>query len=93
MAAKGLETYSTEALVAELQRRFDAVEKAKAALLGTPVSGTGFPRGNSQRRNLAAQISSLVQRIRHARARKEDTSGLEKQLQKVRTEHRKSKHR
>ena len=96
--ATRLEAVSVEALLAEIQRRFDAVEKAKGLLIG----GTEFSRerqaagrrsqGSAKRKRggtsyYARKIGSLVQKIRHAKGRGETTPALQKQLTKLRAQH------
>jgi hypothetical protein len=96
--ATRLESVSMEALLAEIQRRFDRVEKAKNLLLGGTDSATGThiarkePRQGGRRRRggtsaYARNIGSIVQKIRHAKGRGEDVSKLQKQLAKLRAEH------
>jgi hypothetical protein len=91
MPKKGLSSYTTEELVEELQRRFDTVEKARTVLFGLPPLKTQMRQTKRQRRAFASQISSLTNRIRHAKARNEDTSALEQKLSRVRAEHAKLK--
>jgi len=95
--ATRLEAVSIEALLAEIQRRFDTVEKVKSLLSGgTEFTGekprTKQPGRRTKRRRggtsaYARQISKLVQTIRHARNRKEDVSKLEKKLSRLRSSH------
>jgi hypothetical protein len=96
--ATRLDAVSMEALLAEIQRRFDAVEKAKNLLLG----GTDFLERQTARREpgkrakrrrrggispYAQQVGSLVQKIRHAKGRGENVSKLERQLSRLRAQH------
>ncbi len=97
--ATRLEAVSVEALLAEIQRSFDAIEKAKSLLLGgIEFSGERQTagrrsRGSAKRKRrgtsyYARQIGSLVQKIRHAKARGATTTALQKQLAKLRAQHR-----
>ena len=85
-----LSSVPTEALVEELKKRFEAIEKAKALLLGSrSVLSTVAAPGQRKRGGTspyARQISSLVQKIRHAKGRGESTGALEKQLSKLRAQ-------
>jgi hypothetical protein len=101
--ATRLESVSMEALLAEIQRRFDRVEKAKSLLLGGTENGVGTkgarlePGQRTKRRRrggvspYARQVGSLVQKIRHAKGRGEDVSKLQKQLTKLRAQRGESK--
>jgi hypothetical protein len=91
MRKKGLESYTTDELVEELQRRLDSVEKAREVLFGLPPLKARMRQTKRMRKVFASQISSLTNRIRHAKARNEDTTTLEKQLARVRAEHAKLK--
>ena len=93
-----LSSVPTEALVEELQKRFAAIDKAKALLFGSPAvsstrtSASGRERVSSKRRRggtsaYAKEVSSLVQKIRHAKDRKESTTALEKKLARLRASH------
>lgn len=88
-----LASVPTEALVEELKKRFEAIEKAKALLFGSrSVSSTAVREPGQRKRGgtspYARQISSLVQKIRHAKGRKQSTAALEKELAKLRASHR-----
>jgi len=94
MKAK-LESFSTEALVQEVKRRFAEVDKARNLLTAgfqdkRPRTAKGPEQGTRKRGGTSAyarQISSLVQKIRHAKGRGETkaVSKLEAQLEKLRT--------
>lgn len=91
-----LATVPTEALVEEIQKRFAAIEKAKSLLFGSGAvsstrnlgpcrrSGTRKRGGTSK---YAQQISSLVQKIRHAKGRKESSAAFERELARLRASH------
>ena len=107
MRSKPLEDFSTEALVEELQKRFIAIDKAKALLFrsaahsdkllyGSVDSGTHRTKERGRYRSggtsdYARKISSLTQKIRHAKTRRENTAALENQREKLREEHKKRK--
>jgi hypothetical protein len=93
-----LSSVPTEALVEELHKRFAAIEKAKALLFGssavsntsTPASGRQHVPSKRKRGGTSAyakEVSSLVQKIRHAKDRKESTTALERKLARVRASH------
>jgi hypothetical protein len=94
-----LETVPIEKLVEELRRRFAAFEKAKAELFSdglrrvvvSSASGRGSVSSGKRKRGgtseYARQVSTLVQKIRHAKGRGESVSALQKRLDRLRAQH------
>ncbi len=96
-----LESISTERLVEELQKRFAAIERAKSLLFGADgisrtrrsaavshVPSAKRKRGGTS--EYARQVSTLVQKIRHAKGRGENVSALEKRLNRIRAQHKRT---
>ena len=87
-----LASVPTEALVAELRKRFAELEKAKAALLDLNVS-TSTPVQSKHTSAYARQVSALTQKIRHAKHRKDDPkviTDLMNEREKLRAQHKKA---
>jgi hypothetical protein len=99
MPKTNLASVPTEALVAEIKRRFAAIDRAKAELF----EGNGiFSPARKSRESIpgkrkrggtseyARQVSTLVQKIRHAKGRGENVSALEKRLNRIRAQHKRT---
>jgi hypothetical protein len=93
-----LTTVPLSALVEELTRRFAEFEKAKKELLADGLQkmvhreASGREHVLMKRRRggsseYARQVSTLVQKIRHAKGRGENVSALQKRLDRLRAQH------
>jgi hypothetical protein len=90
-----------EKLVEELKRRFAAIERAKKELFADGLrrvvvrEGSGREHVLTNRRRggtspYARSVSTLVQKIRHAKGRGEDVTKLQKSLDRIRAQHSKA---